>query len=157
VDERYTKIFTERIVQTAIQFYTELRLKRSKDALDILSRRASSVKSSAKAAISSKAAIQDININPAQSMQSAVLQQKQLDVTANTGAYVEMYKNLEMANYQYLKDVPLLEIIDEPRYPMKKIKSGKLMTAIKWSLGAFLITCITLLLFKATRKKKALE
>jgi hypothetical protein len=71
------------------------------------------------------------------------------------GAYAEMFKNLELARYQYLKEVPLMQIIDEADYPMKKIKKGKLATAISFSVLATLITFFVLWiqsLFKSAKR-----
>ncbi|HSR39790.1 MAG TPA: hypothetical protein VLL95_12825, partial [Phnomibacter sp.] len=58
------------------------------------------------------------------------LQIKQLDASVYGAAYTELFKNLEMARYQFLNDVPLLQVIDEARYPMKRIKPGRLKTGI---------------------------
>jgi uncharacterized protein involved in exopolysaccharide biosynthesis len=55
---------------------------------------------------------------------------QQANIQAYSGAYGELFKNLEIARFQYLNDIPLLQIIDAPDYPMEKIKTGKLISAV---------------------------
>jgi hypothetical protein len=58
-----------------------------------------------------------------------------------------MFKNLELARFQYLKSIPLMQVIDNADYPMKKIKMGKLKTAIIFSvIAAFIFLMIFIIL-----------
>jgi uncharacterized protein involved in exopolysaccharide biosynthesis len=142
-DERFAKVFTEKLISETIAFYTELRSKKSKETLEILEARTTALRGSVNSAISSKAATQDANINTAIASAQAPLQKKQIDISVYGVAYQELYKNLELARYQYLKDIPLLQIIDRPQFPLKKNKAGRLMTGIKFSfLAGFLIIII---------------
>jgi hypothetical protein len=135
-EERFSKIFTERLVDQANQFYTELRTKRSLQTLQILESRAEAMRGSAKSAIQSRAGIEDANVNPAYSKQNALLQSKSVDISAYGAAYGELFKNLEIARYNYLKEMPLMQVIDEPHLPMKNLKKGRLRTGI---LAAFVV------------------
>jgi uncharacterized protein involved in exopolysaccharide biosynthesis len=141
-DEKFTKKFTDKLIDETIRFYTSLRLKKSKQILDILEERMRSMEGAVKGAISQKASLQDANINPAFAEQSAQLQKKQVDVTAYGAAYEELFKSLEMARYQYLSDAPLLQVIDGADYPMKRIKNGRLITGIIWALAATLLAIL---------------
>ena len=69
---------------------------------------------------------------------------------------VNYTKNLELARYQYLKDIPLLQIIDDVNYPMRKIKRGKASTAILFSGIAALVVLVILSVqyFVMVEKKK---
>ena len=80
------------------------------------------------------------------------LQKKQVDISVYGGAYGELFKNLELARYQYLKDIPLLQVIDEPRYPMKKIKRGRLLTGLMFAIGASLLTAFILVVSRPGKK-----
>lgn len=151
LNERFSKIFTERLVSEAIEFYTELRSRRSKNTLDILEQRVSSLRGNARTAIQGRAGIQDANVNPVFAQQSAQLQQKQLDITAYGSAYTELFKNLELARYQYLQDIPLLQIIDKPEYPMKKIKDGRMKTGILWGLFFGLALFVFLIIYRISK------
>lgn len=143
-NERFSKIFTERAVAEAIRLYTEIRTKKGLETVQVLEDRVGSMRGNVNSAISSRAVVQDANRNPVFNDQSATIQKKQVDITAYGQAYSELFKNLEVARFQLLQDAPLLQIIDEPRYPLKRIKPGKLKTGLQWGvlmgfLGVFLI------------------
>ena len=55
-----------------------------------------------------------------------------------------MFKNLELARFQYLNEIPLMQIIDSADYPMQKEKMSKLKTGILFALFAELLIFITL-------------
>jgi hypothetical protein len=151
-EERFSKLFTERLIQKAISFYTELRTKRSKQTLQVLEEQVASLSSSAKGAIQYRAEVQDANLNPAFADQSAKIQQKQLDLSAYGGAYAELFKNLELARYQYLQDVPLLQVIDAPAYPLKLIKRGRLLTGLAGAIVFGLLAIFYLYLRRSYKK-----
>jgi uncharacterized protein involved in exopolysaccharide biosynthesis len=155
-DERFAKIFTERLMAETVDFYIELRSKKSKQTLEILENRVASLKGNVTGAISSRSAIQDANLNPAFAAAQAPLIQRQLDISAYGGAYSELFKNLELARYQFLQDVPLLQVIDNVNYPLKKIKKGRLMTGILFSMIAGIITVLILtLIYKLKAEEKS--
>jgi uncharacterized protein involved in exopolysaccharide biosynthesis len=129
-EERFVKIFTERLLQETTEFYIELRSKKSRQTLEVLENRVSALRGNLSSAISGRTAMQDANVNPAFAAAQAPLQQKQVDISAYSGAYAELFKNLELARFQYLQDVPLLQVIDDVKYPLEKIKKGRLMTGI---------------------------
>ncbi len=147
-NERFSKVFTEKLVNQATLFYTELKSKRSRETLEILTDRAQAMRGGVKSAIQKQAAIKDANVNPAFSGTIATVQQQQVDATAYGKAYEEIFKTLELARYQYLNDIPLLQIIDYPNYPMRKIKSGRLKSAVIGGILAGLFTVLFLLLHR---------
>lgn len=143
-NEYFSKFFVEKLIDETVRFYTELRTKKSKETLQILEQRVGEVKGSAKGAIDEQAGIKDANINPAFNAAAASVIKRQLDVSAYGRAYEELFKNLEVARYQYLNDIPLLQIIDEPRYPLKRIKAGRLKTGIIWAFLAGILASLYL-------------
>ncbi len=145
-EERFTKLFTDRLITNTSDFYTELRSKRSKQMLDVLEQRVAAMKGSLGGAITSRAAIQDANVNPAYASAQAPVQMRQSDITVYGAAYTELFKNQELARLQYLKDLPLLQIVDDCEYPMKKIKTGRLTSAITFALLATLLTVAILMI-----------
>jgi uncharacterized protein involved in exopolysaccharide biosynthesis len=86
------------------------------------------------------------------------MQRKEADIKVYGTAYAELFKNLELARYQYLKSIPLLQVIDAPQYPLKKIKMGRLVTAIIFSFIAFvLITMVILLRHYFLKAKRSFD
>lgn len=155
LDEKFTKIFTDRIVQETINFYTELRIKKSKKTLDILEQRVASMKGNLNYSITARTSIQDANLNPAFAAAQAPIQKQQADIQVYGTAYGEMFKNLEVARFQFLKEIPLLQIIDAADYPMKRIKMGKLSTAIEGGMLFSFLIILIITLFRKNNHHKA--
>ena len=152
-DEKFTKDFTDRIVQETNNFYVEIRTKKAKETLDILEHRVASMKGNLNSSITSKAAVQDVNINPAFSEAQVPVQKQQANIQVYGTAYAEMFKNLELARFQYLNEIPLMQIIDAANYPMQKIKSGKLKTGLLFAVFADLLVLFFLAFQKLYRNK----
>ena len=85
-----------------------------------------------------------LNINTAFANAQIPLLKEQSNTQVYGAVYAEMFKNLEMARFQYLKSIPLMQVIDAADYPMRKIKQGKLKAAISFSV---ITTFIFLLIF----------
>lgn len=141
-DERFAKDFTDSLVAATNNFYTEICTKKAKQTLDILEQRVANMKGMVNSSIGSRADIQDVNLNPAFSSAQVPVLKEQANIQVYSGAYAEMFKNLEVARYQYLKQIPLMQIIDAANYPMQKIKMGKLKTAIIFSLIAVFLAAL---------------
>lgn len=150
-DEKFTKDFTDRLVTETNKFYTEISTRKSKETLDILEKRVAIMRGNVDASISSRAEIQDINLNPAFSSAQVPVLKQQSNIKAYGDAYAEMFKNLEVARFQYLKQIPLLQIIETADYPMQKIRASRLKTAIVFSFIACFITFLVLWLISLFR------
>ncbi len=134
-NEVFTKIFTDRILSATTQFYTELKTKKSMETLNALEERVAAIKNNLGSSIVSRAASQDANINPAFAKSQVPMQKQQINIQAYGVAYGELCKNLELARFQYLQNVPLMQIIDNADYPMDEMKPAKL----KYMSLAFLL------------------
>ncbi|CAN5495659.1 hypothetical protein BH11BAC3_BH11BAC3_01100 [soil metagenome] len=140
-DPTLTKIFTDRLVSETNDLYIEISSSKAKKTLEVLEERVNSMKGNLGASISSRATTQDANLNPAFAGSQVPVLRQQANIQAYGGAYGELFKNLEMARFQYLNKIPLMQIIDPAAYPMKKIKMGKLKTGIIFSI----ISCLLLI------------
>ncbi len=141
-DEKFTKDFTDRIVAETNNFYIEIRTKKAKETLDILEQRVASMKGNLNSSISNRAQVQDVNINPAFSEAQVPVQKQQANIQVYGAAYGEMFKNLELARFQYLNEIPLMQVIDAADYPMQKAKTGTLKMALLFAIFAdLLILC----------------
>jgi len=138
-NEKFAKDFTDKLVNETNDFYTSISTKKAKQTLDILAARVASMKGEVNTSIGSRAKIKDVNLNPAFSSADVPILKEQTNIQVYSAAYAEMFKNLEIARYQYLKQIPLMQIIDPADYPMKKIKVSKLKMAIIFSFTACFI------------------
>jgi len=147
-DEKFAKVFTYKVIHATDSFYTDICSKKERKTLEILEQRVASMKGGLSSSISSKAASQDANLNPAFAESQVPLQKQQVNIQVYGTAYGELFKNLELARFQYLNKIPLVQIIDHADYPMKKIKASKSKTAIFFTLAGAFITFLFLWLIR---------
>src|SRR6185312_7847135 len=62
-DEKFSKVFTDKLIDKTNRFYTEITSKKNKETLEILEKRVPDMKNKLESSISDKAAIQDANLN----------------------------------------------------------------------------------------------
>ena len=126
-DEAFAKAFADRIVRTVNDFYVNTKTKKSAENLAILQFQADSIKRVLNYSISGVAAAIDANpnSNPAFQALRVPSQRKQIDVQANGAAYQEVVKNLEIAKITFRKEKPLIQVIDEPVFPLYNERFGK--------------------------------
>lgn len=153
-DEFFSKAFNDQIVKTVNDFYIQTKTKKSLANVLILQHKADSVRSVMNGAIYSAAAVTDAtpNLNITRQIQrSAPLQRSQFNAETNKQVLSELVKNLELSKMNLLKETPLIQVIDQPIFPLEEIKFGKTKGSI---IGAFLggvLTILTLLLLKFFR------
>ena len=126
-DEGFAKAFTENIVAKVNQFYIDTKTKKSSENLSVLEHQADSVKNVLNQSISGVASAIDANpnSNPAFQRLRVGSQRKQVDVQASGAIYEEIVKNLELAKITFRKEKPLIQVIDEPVFPLKNDRLGK--------------------------------
>jgi hypothetical protein len=144
LDEQFTKKFTDRLVQATNLFYTDITSKKARETLEILEARVPEMKNRVNKSIVNKAAALDANLNPAFAQAQVPIIKEQVNTEVYGTAYSEMYKNLEMARFQYLKSIPLMQIIDAADYPMQKVKVSKLKTGFTFAFAAIVIIILVL-------------
>ncbi|MEO7962180.1 MAG: hypothetical protein ABIR19_11570 [Ginsengibacter sp.] len=134
--EEFSKVFTDNLINVTNRFYTEISSKKARETMEILEKRVPEMKGKLDATISNKASVQDANLNTAFARADVPLLKAQSNTQVYGAAYAEMFKNLEMARFQYLKSIPLMQVIDDADYPMKKIITGKIKTAVIFAIAA---------------------
>jgi uncharacterized protein involved in exopolysaccharide biosynthesis len=149
-DELFAKSFTGNIVDKVNNFYIDTKTKKSAENLDILQNQADSVRRVLNASISGVAAAVDANLNLNSAFQTLRVpsQKKQVDVQASGAVYQEIVKNLEMAKISFRNDKPLIQVIDEPVFPLKNDKLGKAKGIILGGIIFGILTCFFLVIKK---------
>ncbi|MDQ7949357.1 MAG: Wzz/FepE/Etk N-terminal domain-containing protein [Pedobacter sp.] len=137
-DEAFAKAFNDQIVKNVNDFYVLTKTKKSLTNVTILQHKTDSVRAGMYGSIYSAAAIADAtpNLNPTrQAQRVAPMQRSQFSAEANRIMLGELAKNLEMSKMALLKETPLIQVVDEPIFPLPKERFGKLKGII---LGGFL-------------------
>lgn len=155
-DEAFAKSFTNNIVKNVNQFYINTKTKKSSENLAVLQKQADSVKNVLNSSIGGVASAIDANpnINPAFQRLRVTSQRRQVDVQASGAIYQEIVKNLELAKITFRKDKPLIQIIDNPVFPLENDRVGTLFGTI---LGGVLGLILALVFFSLRKALKILR
>ena len=121
-DEAFAKVFNETLVEKVNTFYFETKTKKTGENLAILQSQADSVRAILDESIGAYASAQDRvpNANPLLTSATVESRKRQIDVQATGAVYQEIVKNLEIAKVNHRNNSPLIQIIDSPRFPLKR-------------------------------------
>lgn len=140
-DEMFAKRFIELLASNVIQFYTDYKSRKALLNVMVLQHQTDSVRALLFGSISDVATMNDLNINPLRQSLKIPSQHRQIDVQVNSALYTELLKNLELSKLALRKETPLIQVIDQPVFPLEKKKLGRLKTGI---LFAFAAGCISI-------------
>ena len=143
-DEPFAKVFNETLVDNVNTFYFETKTKKTAENLAILQSQADSVRNLLDESILAYASTTDRVPNPNPILQTATVEarKRQVDVTASSAVYSEIVKNLEIAKVNHRNNSPLIQIIDTPRFPLRRSEIKLVKGMI---LGAFIIGILALI------------
>ena len=150
-DEILAKTFNENLVQIVNQFYNKTKTLKTGSNLKILQRQSDSVKIVLDTSIMLLAEIdQSIpNPNPLSKVNLVPYQKAMIDVQANSAIYQELLKQLELAKVTHRNNMPLIQVIDSPNYPLENSR-WKLFKTILYGIIFGLGFSVFLLSFKRT-------
>lgn len=144
-DEKFSQVFTDRLVDMVNRFYIQTKTKKSADNLAVLQRQADSVKAVINASIGGVASALDATPNANPNMLSLKVpgQRRQIDVQASSAVYGEIVKNLEIAKITLRQDLPLIQIIDSPVLPLENDRVSSIKgLLLGLFIGAFIIVSV---------------
>lgn len=147
-DEFFAKSFNDQIVKNVNDFYVQTKTKKANENLAILQHQTDSVRGVLSGAIFKSAAVADAtpNLNPSRLVLRAPAQQSQFNAEANKAILTQLVQNLELAKLSLRKETPLIQVVDQPVYPLKMQKLGKVKAIIIGGiLSGFLIVFYLLL------------
>ncbi|EOR94020.1 lipopolysaccharide biosynthesis protein [Arcticibacter svalbardensis MN12-7] len=137
-DEVFAKAFNDQIVKNVNDFYVQTKTKKSISNIKILQHKTDSVLRVMNGAIYSGVAIADAtpNLNITRQVQRmAPIQRSQFSAETNKAILSELVKNLEMSKMALMKETPLIQVLDQPIFPLEKTELGLLKGIV---LGALL-------------------
>ncbi|OOG15677.1 hypothetical protein BWD42_24310 [Sphingobacterium sp. CZ-UAM] len=142
--EIFSKEFNELLVQQVNEFYVRTKTKKSLDNIAILQRKTDSVRAVMNGDIGTMAAIIDAtpNLNPVRQAQRVIpTQRSQFSAETNKLILGQLVQNLELAKISLMKETPLIEVLDEPRYPIDK----KTFSTIAYSIIGGIVTSLIII------------
>lgn len=150
-DELFAKEFNHQIVKNVNDFYVQTKTKKAVANVNILQHKTDSVRAVMNGAIFDVAQVNDAtpNLNPTrQTQRMAPVQRAQFTAEANKAVLEELLKNLELSKINLNKETPLLQVIDEPVFPLEREK----IYAWAYCLAAFLAAAVFAILVVLLRK-----
>lgn len=148
IDEFFSKLFPETLVEKVSKFYTETKTKKAYSNYVLLQQQADSIREALNSAITGVANSTDrvYNLNPALNINRVPTTKKQVDVQANSAMLVQIIQNLELAKVTLRKEAPLIQLVDKPILPLNRVQVSKKMSLIiGGALGFLLIIAILIL------------
>lgn len=144
-DEVFSKSFNDALVRHVNEFYIQTKTNKSKRNIEILQHKVDSVRAVMGGAISTVATVVDAtpNLNPTRQAQRIVpSQQAQFSAETNKAVLGQLLQNLEALKMTLLQEQPLIQVVDQPVYPLKVEEFGKAKGIV---IGGFLAGFLTLL------------
>ena len=144
IDERFSKVFPERVLQKAIDFYILAKKRHSQGIIDKLQFEADSLSKLLSNKTYSVAADQDMNQNPARQMALVAGQMDQFKVAMLDTLYTEVLKNLETSKTMLVREMPFIQVVDSPIFPLEIVRFHGVLMGI--SLSVLLVTSVSFFL-----------
>jgi len=144
-DEEYSKLFVENLMDQTSTFYKETKTAQAVENLNMVQKTADSVRHLYETALEHSSSLSSVNVNRA--MQTAMVPKlkQEYDVQLYGTVYAEVLKNLETLKLDLARETPIIQIIDKPRFPLKKDKLGKIKgVALGGIFAGFLIVLVLL-------------
>lgn len=147
-NEFFSKEFNNSLVNEVNTFYISTKTKKSLNSIQILQSKADSVRGVMNGAIISAAIAIDNtpNLNPTKQVQRIVpAQRSQFTAETNRAVLSQLIQNLEMSKVGLLKETPLIQIVDEPIYPLKVDEINLIKEVVLFSFVAVFLLSVILI------------
>ncbi len=153
-DQWFAKNFTQILTQNVTEFYVETKTGQMRKNVKMMEHKVDSVKQALGRAMYGVASEVDGNQFLVRGVAKVPQAKKQLEIQVLSTMYGELIKNLELSRTMMAKDQPLIQLIDQPRFPLEKKKISKLISAIGGSFLTFFLTVAYLLLVSWWKTQK---
>ena len=144
INEQWAYLFSKALVKNAIELYLDIKVGKLLRTEQELTNKKDSIRGLLDGSITTLAFETDMNSHTPLMRYKTKQAKKQIDVEVLKSMYASVIQNLEMTKFQRSQEEPIIEIIDEPIYPLEVEKIGTIKGAI---IGAIIFSLITLLIF----------
>ncbi len=152
-DQHFAKYFTEALVANVSEFYIDTKTRKLRNNILLLENRIDSIKQALDNQMSEAAANQDANQNATRMRVRLPYAKTQMNIQILTTLYGELIKNLELAKMSLMREEPLIQMIDKPKFPIKFTKPRKIISSLFGSITAGLFCCLFLIIGKLYKEE----
>jgi uncharacterized protein involved in exopolysaccharide biosynthesis len=129
-DEEFAKLLNDQIVNTVNDFYIQTKTKKSLDNVRLLKHQTDSITQALNGSMYRTASSVMVNSNPARETLRLPTQRGQVVSEINRAMLNELTRDLEVSKMALRKETPLIQMMDEPVFPLEKEK----INAVKWAI-----------------------
>ena len=149
-DEMLSKLFCERIVKKATEWYVESKTRRHRINVERLQKRADSIEQVLNGRTFYTAATQEttLDVNPAASTAAVKLEVSNRNKLMVTQVYAEVIKNLEIGKVQLSQETPTILEVDNPDFPLPKTKRQFILYSL---IGMIIFSFFSIIYFTIKR------
>ncbi|MDP3462554.1 MAG: hypothetical protein Q8S18_07180 [Bacteroidales bacterium] len=131
--------FSKVMITTVTDFYIESLTMKARKNLDILRFEADSVRTILDRNLKTTAIETDLNVNPMWQLMRVDQNRAMIDLQISISLFGELIKNLKLAEISLRKQTPLIQLIEEPRFPLEKVGYKPWKMGLIGMLAGFLI------------------
>jgi len=124
-DEVFSKLFVETLMNQTYLFYKVTKTAQISANVYMMQHTADSIKALYEGALYKSAGISQVNINQALQFAAVPRIKQERNAQLYAAVYSEVLKNLESLKLDMAHETPIVQIIDEPRIPLKMNRLGK--------------------------------
>lgn len=149
-DEKFSLLFSQRLLNTAIDFYIETRTRRLANNVKRLQNKADSLSAALnrKTASAADANRLLLDANPVYAAPEVNAEIVKRDKSMQAAIYGEIVKNLEISKTALIQETPTIQIVDEPEMPLPDDKTKTWLAAFAGAFAGFCILFIGLIAFR---------
>lgn len=146
-DDTISRYFPETLLSIVSKNYTHTKTKLSRENVELLQHQTDSVRNALNQSLVDAANSSDqiFGLNPALNVRRVPTTKEQIDIESSRVLLGELIKNLELAKVQLKDQTPLIEVIDEPRFPLKQSKNSKISFMLYFGIISSIIFSLILL------------
>lgn len=148
--------YSKTTIKTVTDFYVESQTMKARQNLDVLRFEADSVRNVLNKNLQESASESDLNVNPLWQSMRVEQNKSMIDLQISVSLFGEIIKNLKLAEISLRKQTPLIQVIETPRYPLKRVGYKPWQIGLIGALLGFLLALyFALRQFGISEKKQA--
>ncbi len=123
-NELFSKLFLENLMQQVKNYYVDVKTERAQINLEFIQQRLDSIQRAYNKSLTGRASYYDEHINPALQIARVAQDKQQTDIQILKTTYVDLNRSLEAAKTTLIRETPLIQYVDQPILPLKKLRSS---------------------------------
>ncbi len=149
-NEIFSKNFCENLAYETSEFYIKTKSKKAQINYDVLQKQVDSIKKELNNSVYGVANEIDnfYNLNPSMNKKNVQGKKRQIDLQINSAMLNNLITQLEMSKIALRKETPLIQVIDDPKYPLEIIKLDTFLSTIIGAIIGLIIVIFYLAFIK---------